>query len=290
MKYITLKAITFFTCLAILSQVFAQQSVTSKPERSTVLFDEGWKFHLGNFQMASNSNFDDSNWRNVDLPHDWSIEDIAGTSSPFNSDAVGQTSTAFTVGGTAWYRKSFMIDSAATGKKIHIQFDGIYMNTEVWLNGKKLGENPYGYTSFWYDISNMAIIGGKNILAVKVKNEGENTRWYSGSGIYRHVWLTITDAVHVAHWGTAITTPKVSQQSASVHAQYEIQNETKTDVNVRVQTSLLDSNGKEVATTETTKNIPASGSAIFDYDLTVNSPLLWSVENHRLYVAKTKCL
>src|SRR4051812_20794645 len=125
MKYISLKAIILFFCLAILSQVFAQQPAKSKSERSTILFDGGWKFHLGNFQMAANPNFDDSNWRNVDLPHDWSIEDIAGTSSPFNPDAIGQTSSAFTVGGIGWYRKSFMIDSVMAGKQIHIQFDGI---------------------------------------------------------------------------------------------------------------------------------------------------------------------
>jgi beta-galactosidase len=288
MKYIRLKSITFFACLTILSQVFAQQA--AKPERSTILFDDGWKFHLGNFQMAANSNFDDSNWRNIDLPHDWSIEDISETSFPFNQDAIGQTSTAFTVGGTGWYRKTFMVDSVATGKKIHIQFDGIYMNAEVWLNGKKLGENPYGYTSFWFDISSHVKFGEKNTFAVKVKNEGENTRWYSGSGIYRHLWLTIMDAVHVAHWGTAITTSKISQQSASVHTQYEIQNETHTNVDVRVQTSLLDPNGREVATTEMTKNVPASGSIIFEYDLMVGSPLLWSIEHPHLYVAKTKVL
>jgi beta-galactosidase len=290
MKHVSVQALFFFTCLAFFYQSFAQQPALIKPhaERSTILLDDEWKFYKGNFQMASSPNFDDTDWRNVDLPHDWSIEDIAGTSSPFNPDAPGQTSSAFTVGGTGWYRKSFVIDSTATGKKIHIQFDGIYMNAEVWLNGTKLGENPYGYTSFWFDVSRVAKFGVKNTLAVKVKNEGENTRWYSGSGIYRHVWLVFMEPVHVSHWGAAITTTEVSQQSARVHTKYEVQNENADDADVFMQTSIVDSNGKEVSTNELRKVVSKSGSSIFEYDLNVGAPLLWSTEHPHLYTAITK--
>jgi beta-galactosidase len=290
MEHISVKAITFFACSIIFLQVSAQELVVVKSEhaRSNILLDDGWKFYHGNFQMAANTDFNDLDWRSVDLPHDWSIEDIAGTSSPFDPRAVGQTSSAFTMGGTGWYRKSFMIDRSATGKKIHIQFDGVYMNAEVWLNGKKLGENPYGYTSFWFDISNAAKIGEKNVVAVKVKNEGENTRWYSGSGIYRHVWLTFFDSVHVAHWGAAITTPEVSQQSARVHAQYEVENETGGVAEVRLQTSILDSHGKEVSVKELVKSVAKSGSSVFDLDIAITSPVLWSLESAYLYIAKTK--
>ncbi len=283
------KTFTFLLCLTILGQALAQQQVaTSKTERSTILFDDGWKFYRGGFQMAANPDFDDSNWRDVDLPHDWSIEDIAGASSPFEPDAVGQTSSAFTVGGVGWYRKFFLLDSAVRRKKIHIQFDGVYMNAEVWLNGKKLGENPYGYTSFWFDISDKINFGGKNVLAVKVKNEGENTRWYSGSGIYRHVWITFMEPLHVAHWGASISTPNVTPQSASVHAQYEISNEGGSETEIQVQTLLLDASGKEVGVAETKKKIQGGSSSVVEYDLAVHNPLLWSTDHPHLYVARTK--
>jgi beta-galactosidase len=292
MKHIRRIAITIFTYLVILLQAFSQELVSLKPgsERTRILFDEAWKFYLGGFQMAANPNFNDSDWRVVDLPHDWSIEDIAQTSSPFDPRAVGQTSSAFTVGGTGWYRKSFMIDNSAAGKKIHVQFDGVYMNAEVWINGQKLGENPYGYTSFWFDISDKVKIGERNTIVVKVKNEGENSRWYSGSGIYRHVWLEFMEPVHLAHWGASVTTPEVSQQSAKVHTQYEVQNETKSQAEVRVQTAILDSNGKEVSTKELQKTIPESGSSVFEYDMLLNSPLLWSVDYPHLYTARTTVL
>ncbi len=285
-------AIALVTSLLVFPYVFAQEIISIKPgpERYDILFDEGWKFYKGGFQMASNPDFDDSDWRNIDLPHDWSIEDNPATSSPFDPGAIGQTSSAFTSGGTAWYRKHFVIDNSAAGKKIHLQFDGVYMNAEVWLNGKKLGDNPYGYTSFWFDISQVANIGGKNTLAVKVKNEGENTRWYSGSGIYRHVWLTFMGPAHLAHWGTAITTPDINPGSANVHAKHEVQNETEREAEVKVVTSLVDPKGKEVASTELQKTIPKSGSAIFEYDVMINAPLLWSTDQPHLYVARTTVL
>lgn len=284
-----LKALVFFVFAGITTALTAQEIVivAKTPGRSLVLFDDDWRFYHGNFHMASNADFNDSDWRTIDLPHDWSIEDIHGTTSPFDPNAVGQTSAAFTIGGTGWYRKSFMLDSSAAGRKIAIQFDGVYMNAEVFLNGNKLGENPYGYTSFWFDISDKVIVGGKNVLAVKVKNEGENTRWYSGSGIYRHVWLTFTEGVHVAHWGAAFTTVNANTDAATVHARYEVKNETGTDVRVRVQTYLVDASGKEVAMAEQTGNIRLKGSSIFESDLVVKSPQLWSLESPHLYTART---
>lgn len=287
MPNLHLKALVFFLCAAVTTTAQEAVTVAKSPGRSHVLFDDNWRFYHGNFHMASNADFNDSDWRTVDLPHDWSIEDIRGTSSPFDPNAVGQTSSAFTIGGTGWYRKSFMLDSLAAGRRITLQFDGVYMNAEVFLNGNKLGENPYGYTSFWFDISDKVIVGGKNVLAVKVKNEGENTRWYSGSGIYRHVWLTFTDPVHVAHWGASFTTVTANNDAATLHARYEVKNETGTDVGVRVQTYLLDTKGKEVAVAEQTGNIQLKGSSIFESDLIVKSPLLWSVDSPHLYMART---
>ena len=158
-------------------------------QNNVVLFDADWRFHRGGAQGAESPDFDDSEWRKLDLPHDWSIEDLPGTHSPFDPEAISQVSGGFTTGGTGWYRKTFSVPDEENGKRILIQFDGVYMNADVWLNGQGLGSHPYGYTSFWFDLTDKVKFGGANFLAVKVKNEGENSRWYSGSGIYRHVWL-----------------------------------------------------------------------------------------------------
>jgi beta-galactosidase len=129
---------------------------------------------------AESPDFPDTSWRKVDLPHDWSIEDLPGTSSTFNPDAAGQVSTGFTTGGTAWYRKSFTITAKEKGQRACIVFDGIYMNADIWLNGRLLGNHPYGYTPFWYDITDNLIAGKANVIAIQVKNEGQTSRWYSG--------------------------------------------------------------------------------------------------------------
>src|SRR5205085_10899634 len=144
-------------------------------------------------------------WRTVQLPHDWSIEDLPGTNSPFSPDAVNGESVGFTTGGIGWYRKTFTIPASDQNKVVYILFDGVYMNADVWLNGEHLGNHPYGYTSFWFDISSKIKFGETNVIAVEVKNEGTNSRWYSGSGIYRYVWLKIFEPVHVSQWGTYIT-------------------------------------------------------------------------------------
>ncbi|MBD0377476.1 MAG: beta galactosidase jelly roll domain-containing protein, partial [Flavisolibacter sp.] len=170
--------------------------------KNVILFDDDWRFFRGGALGAESISFDDSKWRQLDLPHDWSIEDLPGTNSPFNPAAISQVNGGFTTGGTAWYRKTFSVPAEQKGKRTVLQFDGVYMNADVWLNGKMLGTHPYGYTTFWFDITNQLKYGENNIVAVKVRNEGENSRWYSGSGIYRHVWLKIMDPVHVAQWGT----------------------------------------------------------------------------------------
>lgn len=212
MKFIIL----FSLLLPFFTEVNAQMG-------RTVLFDSDWRFHRGGAQGAERPAFNDRGWRKLDLPHDWSIEDLPGTSSPFSPTAVSQVNGGFTTGGTGWYRKTFKVPEDQKGKRTVIQFDGVYMNADVWLNGRQLGIHPYGYTSFWYDITDDLKYGSENVVAVKVRNEGENSRWYSGSGIYRHVWLTVTEPVHLAHWGTAITTPEVTTASARVNQKTTVQ-------------------------------------------------------------------
>ena len=236
-------------------------------------FDDNWLFYRGAAQGAEDTAFDDTGWRMLNLPHDWSIEDLPGTTSPFNPGALSQVSGGFTTGGTGWYRKHFTIPAAQKGKHFTLQFDGVYMNAQVWINGKKLGKHPYGYTSFWYDITPHIRFGEQNILVVKVRNEGENSRWYSGSGIYRHVWLKVLDPVHVAQWGTFITT-----KNDIVKVQTRLQHDTP----VTVITRLLDAKGKQVASKKDT-----CSHGVLDQEMRIPSPALWSVDAPVLYKAVT---
>ena len=254
-------------------------------QNNVALFDADWRFHRGGAQGAEAPDFDDSKWRKLDLPHDWSIEDLPGTRSPFDPDAISQVSGGFTTGGTGWYRKTFNVPAEAKGKRIVIQFDGVYMNADVWLNGQQLGSHPYGYTSFWYDLTDKVKFGGANTLAVKVKNEGENSRWYSGSGIYRHVWLKTLDPLHVAQWGTHVTTPEVAASSAKVNLKTRVQNEGDSTARVRVVTRIVDAAGAEAAREETSQTVEAKAAHVFNQDATIKSPALWSPDSPTLYTA-----
>jgi beta-galactosidase len=260
--------------------------MAQNPEPGINRFDSGWRFHRGGALSAENPQFDDSGWRLVDLPHDWSIEDMPGTQSPFNRDAISQVSGGFTTGGTGWYRKSFNIPSELAAKRILIQFDGVYMNPEVWINGVSLGSHPYGYTSFWFDITDNVNFGKPNILAVKVRNEGENSRWYSGSGIIRHVWLKILEPVHVAQWGTRITTPDVEAESATVNIKTKVNNQSGNALNIRINTRIINEKGIEKGKSAGSEQlIEKNGSSEFSENIKVSKPSLWSPESPALYTA-----
>ncbi len=256
-----------------------------KNPRQEILFDFDWKFYRGDVENAETAGFDDSEWRMLDLPHDWSIEDIPGTDSPFDSTAVWGISGGYMVGGTSWYRKSFKIPEQMDNKKISIYFEGVYMNSDVWLNGVHLGNHPYGYTAYEYDITDKIIPGEKNILAVQVKNEGRNSRWYSGSGIYRHVWLKITEPVHVKTWGVFITTPVVNKDLAMVKIQTQMENEFSENKSVVLKTSIINRVGKKVVQSKKKINIDSLSAILQHQELTIESPELWSPENPVLYTA-----
>jgi len=269
--------ITLF-CIGIVVNSYSQ----------TILFDDDWRFHRGGAQGAEAPGFDDSKWRGVDLPHDWSIEDMPGTQSPFDQDAIGQVSTGFTTGGTGWYRKTFTVPADQKDKGLCIQFDGVYMNANVWLNGELLGNHPYGYTSFWFDITDKIKFGEKNIIVVQVMNEGLNSRWYSGSGIYRHVWLKVFDKIHVAQWGTYITTPVVNPSSAKVNVKTTIKNETLNTSEVMIVTHILNIKREEVVKVQSKQTVTANNSFEFDQDAVISSPQLWSSESPVLYTVITE--
>lgn len=251
-------------------------------------FDDNWTFHLGAAQGAEQPVFDDSKWRKIDLPHDWSVEDLKDTHSPFNPDAISQVSGGFTTGGTAWYRKKFIVTQEEKGKKIQVQFDGVYMNADVWINGHPLGNHPYGYTSFMFDITEYVKFDTPNVIAVEVKNEGQNSRWYSGSGINRHVWLNTMDPIHIKQWGTFIATPEVSNSTAAVTCKTIIENEMAQNASIKISTKFINASGIEVGKAEMKQLIGAKQSVEFRQKTVIKSPQLWSCETPLLYTAVTE--
>src|SRR5690242_16332431 len=251
--------------------------------RTRTLFDFGWRFHRGGAQGAEEVGFDDSGWSRIDLPHDWSIGNLAGTFSALDSNAVSQVSGGFTTGGVGWYRKTFVVPASLRGKMVQIQFDGIYMNADVWINGHHLGNHPYGYTSFWYDMTRYLKFGGKNVLAMKVANVGKNSRWYSGSGIYRHVWLSCFDSIHIAHWGVSVNTAKVSGSSADVTVKVDVRNEPDRAARLTLVTRIMDGEGRQAAGKDGMQSLSPHGSGGFEQTMAVDHPHLWSVDSPYLY-------
>lgn len=209
--------------IAMLLLTFVCIGAFGKTVNNRTLFDQGWTFALGDHPEAVKPEFDDKKWRKLDLPHDWSVEGTVDKKAPSGNDG-GYFPT-----GIGWYRKTFTLDKADRNKFIGLYFEGVYMNSEVYVNGKSVGKYPYGYSSFHYDITPYINKVGKNTVAVRVDNSAQkNCRWYTGSGIYRHVWLTATHPIHIAHQGVYITTPEVSEEKATVRIVTTVKNETDT--------------------------------------------------------------
>ncbi len=274
-------SLLFLIVLAVLS-VFTQcNNTTTNTARITKDFDESWHFHLGDIQGAENFNFIDSSWRELNLPHDWSIE------GKFREDNPSGSGGAYLPDGIGWYRKSFTLPKSDKDKLVFIDFDGVYMNSKVWINGHLLGERPYGYISFRYELTPYLNYGDKkNVIAVRVDNSKQpNSRWYSGSGIYRNVWLVTTNKVYVDHWGTYITTPNITKDQATVRIETTIRNTEKTKQPVTLKTVLYDANGKQVAVSVSKVNISSDTSAVVKQKLNVPNPILWSDVHPYLYKA-----
>lgn len=244
--------------------------LTHARERSC--FDEGWLFTLGNDEKMAQVDYNDSQWRRLDLPHDWAIEGDFSASNP--SGAGGGALP----GGIGWYRKHFKVTDATQFDKYFIEFDGVYMNSSVYLNGHLLGFRPYGYSSFEYDMTPYLNMDGDNVLSVKVDNSDQpNSRWYSGCGIYRHVWLTKTHALHVAHWGTHVVTTAKGNLTVTV----ELKNESSLQVRPLICHTVYDNKGKVVATKKGNSTTQT---------LRVKNPLLWSIDQPNVYSVKTEIL
>ncbi len=293
--------ITTTSLSLILSVVYCQASSGTRGKNveipGTVSFDDGWRFFKGNPADTEKPGFDDSGWRTLDIPHDWSIEDLPGQNGvdiigPFDKSAIDKGSSGYMTGGTGWYRKSFTIREADRDKIAYLQFDGVCMRSDVWLNGKHLGFHPYGYTPFYFNITSyLNPPGQSNIVAVRVKNEGMNSRWYSGSGIIRHVWLTLANPVHIdVSGGIYITTPVVDENSAEVKVSATLVNSGKSDENIILYTELLDPSGKVAASASGNSKVASGQTIQVTRDIQVNMPSLWSVDKPELYVAKVSVL
>jgi beta-galactosidase len=266
---------------ALLALVVVAPPLRGQGERSRLSFDAGWRFTLGDPAGAERPAYDDSRWRRLDLPHDWSIEGTPDEHAP------GGGRMGFLPGGVGWYRKAFTLPSGATGRLISLEFDGVYMNSDVWINGVHLGRRPYGYISFAYDIT-AHLVRGTNVVAVRVDNSAQpNSRWYSGSGIYRHVWLTVVAPVHVAQWGTFITTPRVDSASADVVVRTRITNDASTLRRTTLRSTVVDAAGHDVAHADTTFDLGGGKHAELEQRIIVSTPHLWSVESPTMYVLRT---
>jgi beta-galactosidase len=288
------RAIIIILILVAISGCNQKRTGTTGASDRNVPFDNGWLFTKDSVPGAEVPDYNDSKWRLVDLPHDWSIEDLPEQtpgiiSGPFDKTSIGSYSTGFSIGGTGWYRKKFVTAKEQKDKLVSIYFDGVYMNSDVWLNGNYLGNHPNGYTPFCYDLTPyLKPSGQENVLAVRVRNEGRNSRWYSGSGIYRHVWLIVTGQVHIAPAGVFVTTPEVSEDNATVLVKSTIKNEASAQSDITLVTAIISPEGKTVSQTRKDLIIGANAIITDDQSIKLTKPALWSVETPLLYRVVTE--
>lgn len=272
------KIINLFICCILMAGC---SSVVAPRESSD--FNDGWKFHLGDIPEAYASDYDDSGWRELELPHDWAVE------GDFSIDNPSGTGGGALPGGIGWYRKTFYASAKEEGRLWRLEFDGVYMNAEVFVNGVSLGVRPYGYISFGYDISHLLKWGQDNVVAVRVDNaEQPNSRWYSGCGIYRDVRMVKTSAIRVAQNGTYVTADLSEDgRTATVNAEVKILNALAEEKQVYVLNVLVDASGKEVTGTESVISLSADGETDVVQSFKVSAPVLWDIENPYMYTLHT---
>lgn len=254
------------------------QTSFGKPEK----INDGWKFILQDVETAKNTNFDDSKWQKINLPHDWSVK---GQLSPTLASCTG-----YLPGGIGWYRKTINIPADKQNEKVYLYFEGIYNRSDVYINGQHVGYRPNGYISFMYDATSYVKFGQDNIIAVRVDHSrSADSRWYTGSGIYRNVWLIYSNPVHVSQWGI-YAYPEVSGKKGTLNVEVEITNDSKNNEKLTIVNELFDENGKSVATDRKNLAVAMGNSSKLTTKLTVLNPNLWSVDKPHLYILKTSIL
>jgi len=258
--------------------------------RLTEDFDANWLFTQGDFASAMMPAFDDHGWQPVTVPHDWSSD------GPFSAEFG--SGNGFAPGGIGWYRKHFHLQSNLHGKSVTAEFDGVYDNSQVWLNGQIVGGRPYGYSSFQCDLTPYVKAGGDNVIAVRVDHSRfADSRYYTGSGIYRNVRLVIADKLHVAHWGVAITTSNVTTNLATVQIETTVENGFDQEQSFSLETEIVAPDGQIAATAKTSGNLSAteataaaSSANAIKQEFTVNHPQLWQLADPKLYFARSRLL
>lgn len=274
MNHFNKKYTFLIICICFIFSANAQRVITS--------FDADWKFIKQDISQASAANYNDKSWRSLNVPHDWSIE------YPFNRANTSGRGGGYVETGIGWYRKSFVLNTTESNQQFFIEFDGVMMNSDVWINGYHLGKRPYGYISFQYELTKHLNFGKDkiNVLAVRADNSLQPaSRWYTGSGIYRHVKLISTGTTHIDKWGVFVTTPKISTDKATVHAQIQVLNQSAASNNIVIETSIMAPNGSVVSNNQLKLSIAAAQQKIVDQDLTVTQPQLWTLEKTNQYTA-----
>jgi beta-galactosidase len=291
MKY-PVSVVAFIAALFLWSSCNKENSSSGRE----TLFNDDWKFIRSDVQGAEQPGFDDSQWRVVHLPHDYSIEDLPPADGvkqvgPFSELSPGGASTGHVIGGTAWYRKQFKLDKSDAGKIVKVLFDGIYMNSDVWLNGHHLGSYPYGYTAFSFDLTpHLNKPGEENVLAVQVKNEGKNSRWYSGSGIYRDVKLIKTNPLHVGLWGVFVRTKDVTEEKATIGVDVLVVNESTEVKNFTLRIEFVVPDGTQGTYFEDQKELDPGSSFNYGHEFAFDDYRLWGIDNPELYTVVVKVM
>ena len=258
---------------------------TSAENRFSSRVDDGWRFALEDQAEAKDLGFDDAGWRTLNLPHDWSIEGRPDPKAPMGGRG------GFFPSGIGWYRLHLDAPAAWAGKKIWATFEGAYMNATVWCNGQQVASQPYGYISFIADLSTVLKPGTSNLLAVRVDNSQQiNSRWYSGSGLYRHVWLTVADPVRVSPWGVFARTTALGQGKAAVAVTTRVENGRSETRRATVRTTLIGPDGVEAAESESRVDLGAGAGTDVEQALEVKNPALWSPEKPQMYRVQTSIL
>jgi beta-galactosidase len=276
-------AVAFIVCAFVLSS----RSFADMPRRSS--FDADWRFKFGDVSGADQSDFSDADWRKLDLPHDWMIEgppgkDPSKMEGPFDPKSPGGAGNGYLDGGVGWYRKTFTLPADAKGRHIAIDFDGVYMNSHMWINGHDLGVHPYGYTSFEYDLTPYLKFGDeKNVIAVRTEVVQPCSRFYSGAGIYRNVWLINTSPVHVDHWGTYVTTA-MKGDTAEATINMVLVNDGKDRAYFQLRSRIIDSVGKAVREDDPNmKPLDPGAKVTVSQSMIIDRPTLWSIDKPILY-------
>jgi len=261
---------------------FPLSAVASETGRERFRMDFGWRFTLGDPPDAEKPTFDDKAWRELNVPHDWSIE------GPWSKDNPSGSAGGYAPIGIGWYRKAFRVPQDFGGRRVLLDFDGVFNRSDVWINGRKVGHNEYGYIGFECDLTPWIRLNRDNVIAVRVDNLRQASRWYTGSGIYRHVWLVVTSPLHVANWGVFVTTPQISATEAQVSIQTTLRNDSDEPRKLTLVTQIIDSTGKQVAGTESAFEISPRVESTATQVSTVPNPQLWRLEAPVLYRAITE--